>query len=478
MPGLLLGLVALGVAGAVLIPRVLWAGAAERTPMELVRYAEQRLIGHPNLEMLAEPLLQMVRRNEQREPPQGLPTLGKGQQPYALAWPLYDAAGRPQAVSGQRSKAERGAAQVLGSIEALAAAMARAKPGDVLELLPGTYKLTSTLDTRVGGEALRPIVVRAAEPGKVIIESSTLQAFVVSKPFWTFENLELRGTCKDHDACEHAFHIVGGARSTVLLNNMLVDFNSPVKVNGEGDDNPDDGLLQFNTLTNTAPRRTATPVSVLDMVGPSGWTIVDNHVERFVKEGGNSLSYGLCVKGGGHQVRVERNLVVCTPEDAWQPGSRVGISLGCGLTGASYCRGGKGCDAEHTDGLVANNVVAHCNDFGIDLNKARGAVVSHNTLVNTAGIDLRGNSSADTYGNLVEGRERARDQAELTPHGDLVLRRLSEVLTAPESLDLRWRGLPDAMRPTPENGRDFCAKARPIASPPGATIQARCDLPP
>jgi hypothetical protein len=239
--------------------------------------------------------------------------------------------------------------------------------------------------------------------------------------------------------------------------------------------------MQFNTLVGDTPRRADAPVSFVDLVGASGWRIVDNHVERFVKDGSNRISYGVCVKGGGKATRIERNLVICTPENAWQAGSRVGISLGCGATDEAYCREGAGkeggkCAVEQFDGVVSNNVVAHCNDSGIDLNHAQGAVVSQNTLVNTAGIDARRSGTVDTYGNLLEGRNRARDGARLEAHGDLVKRRLDDLINAPMQLDLRWMAPPESLRPTPENPSDFCGQPRPYASPPGATIAARCDL--
>ena len=34
-------------------------------------------------------------------------------------------------------------------------------------------------------------------------------------------------------------------------------------------------------------------------------------------------------------------------------------------------------------GLAANNVVAHCNDAGIDVNRSSQIALAHNTLINT-----------------------------------------------------------------------------------------------
>jgi hypothetical protein len=319
--------------------------------------------------------------------------------------------------------------------------------------------------------------VGAARPGTVELAVSAEVGIRVSEPFWIFENLDWRGSCDSHDACEHAFHVVGRARGTVILNNRMRDFNAHVKINGEAGQWPDDGLLQYSTLSNAAPRRTGNPVSAIDLVGASGWQIVDNHVERIVKDGDNRISYGLCIKGGGQRMDIERNLVVCTPEQVSRPGLRVGISLGCGSTGQSFCRDGR-CEVELHQSIVANNVVAHCNDFGIDLHRTNGATAAHNTVINTEGIDARQPTTrATVVGNLVEGRIRARDGARVEVVDNALARTLDSLLVDPNALDLRWVEATDRSRATPEVERDFCGRQRPPMSPPGATLQPRCDLP-
>ncbi len=474
--GLLLAAAAAVGLSAYLVRSERWSALSERTPMELVRYTERRLIGHPNLQRLFGPMLDTVRRSQEREPPKNLPTLGKGQQPHPLFSIGYDATGRPAASTGQVSSASPGATlRTLSNVNDLAVAMASAMPGHVLELAAGSYALSETLVTGHAGLATQAIVLRAAKPGTVEIVVTAQQGVVVSQPYWVFENLDWRGACARHDECEHAVHVVGRARGTVILNNRIRDFNSPIKINGEGGHWPDDGLLQYTTLTNTAARRTELPVSFIDSVGASGWQFADNLIERTAKDGGNFISYAFCVKGGGQQVRIERNLVQCTPEDVSQPGLRVGISLGCGATGKEYCRDGR-CDVELSNSVVANNVVAHCNDFGIDLHRARNALVAHNTLVNTAGIDARqATTQAVLVGNLLEGRVRARDGARIDVRDNANPGSLDALLAAPNALDLRWNEPSDQTRSTPETERDFCGQRRPPVSPPGATVQPRCD---
>ena len=452
-----------------------WQALRSRQTMELVRYAEFRLLGHPRLESVLLPLLGVLRHRLEREPALPFVDLGKGQQAQGLAPQAFDAAGIPEPVQPlQTAYTPPPATRVVGSVSELAEAMEQAEPGAVLELAPGNYRLDHALFTGHAGEPERPITLRAARPEATLITVATVQAFVVNRPYWVFENLHLRGVCPDDSDCEHAFHVVGAARGTVIRNSLVEDFNAPIKINGEDERWPDDGLLQFNTLSNTAPRRTGNPVTMVDLVAANGWRFVDNRVENFVKAGGNGLSYGMFMKGAGAHGRIERNLVVCTTRGISQPGLRVGLSMGGGGTGASFCRDQR-CQAEHSDGVIANNVVAHCNDVGIDVNRSVRILVAHNTLVNTLGMLVRGRpADMDALDNLVEGGIHTRDGAQVRLKDNLVQSRLDDVLLRPDALDLRWLELPTTLQRSALVRDDFCGRQRPRASPPGATVAATC----
>jgi hypothetical protein len=324
------------------------------------------------------------------------------------------------------------------------------------------------------GTPAQPITLRAARAGSVEITVNAPQGIVVSQPYWVFENLDWQGACEKHDDCEHAIHVVGAARGTVILNNRTSDFNAHLKINGEGGAWPDDGLLQFATQSNSGPRQTRSPVNLVDLVGARGWQFLDNHGSRLLKSLGDRTSYGYCLKGGGGGARIERNLLVCSQHTLSQPGLRVGISLGCGTTAARFCRDER-CEPEDTNSVIANNVVAHCNDFGIDLHRAQGALVAHNTLVNTEGIDLRHRAtSGKVVGNLIEGRLRQRDDARLASEENKVVPDLDLLLAEPLALDFRWLEPSDHARRARETERDFCGQARPPLSPPGATVGPDC----
>ena len=292
----------------------------------------------------------------------------------------------------------------------LRAAIANAQPGEVITLLPGTYRFKErAIDANRPGRDGAPIVVRAARPGSVQVEFEQVEGFRVSAPWWRFENLEIRGVCGDDTYCEHAFHVVGAGRHFAAVNNKIADFNAHFKINGGGEDFPDDGLIESNTLYNTRARKTANPVVPIDLVAASRWTIRTNVIKDFVKLEGNQVSYGGFAKGAGRANVFERNLVWCEDKLRGQPGQRVGLSLGGGGTGAEWCRDRK-CITEQQGGVIRANLVASCSDVGVYLNSAADSRVEDNTLVDTTGIDVRfATSSAQLDGNLVDGPIRTRD---------------------------------------------------------------------
>lgn len=387
----------------------------QRTPGEILRYAEKRLYGHTRLEMVFLPVINFLRPYIERPVTGPFPTLGKGQQEQSLPPQRYDTEGRPipaKLVGASVPTAQpNGERKLLSSMEEIMAAITTAQAGDILEILPGTYAMPRSIRVHRGGQLNHPIMVRASRPGSVIFESGASEGFHLHAPWWIFENLTIRGVCKEHSNCDHAFHIVGKARNIVIRNNRLEDFNAQIKVNGLDGDWPDDGLVQYNTLTNSGKRITGNSVTPVDVVGASRWVVADNFISNFIKAYGNEVSYGVFMKGGGSEGRVERNLVICTTENISQAGKRLGLSLGGGGTDKGSCRDQR-CITEHSKGTIADNVIAHCNDFGIYINSANQSTVNGNTLVNTYGIDVRfATSSAVIKINELDGTIRARDGA-------------------------------------------------------------------
>jgi hypothetical protein len=452
-----------------------------RSPAEVLRQSKVQLIEKDLHNGVLWRVVSSLQAQIERPPPAvPLPTLGKGQQAQSLPPQRYTAAGEPVPVTldakGQfktdsQAEAAGPATQwVVTSGDELARAMASAVAGQVINIKPGNYAaMTVQFVTKNPGTPQQPITVRADKPGAVKLEFGMVEGFHVTQPFWVFENLNILGVCSSDGACEHAFHVVGAAKGTVLRNNRVEDFNAHVKINGEGGLWPDNGLLQFNTLSNSRPRKTKTPVTPVDLVAASAWLLADNHVVNFARAGGNAVSYGLFMKGAGSNGRIERNLIVCTTQDISQPGERLGISFGGGGTDRRACRD-KFCVNEHTGGLAANNIIAHCNDAGLDVNNSIQTLLAHNTLINTAGILTRGTSSEVTASaNLLDGRIRAIDGTRIDANANEVGNLNKRFVEADELLLTRKPTAPGSLAPLPQVPGDFCNAPRPDKTLAGAT---------
>lgn len=361
----------------------------------------------------------------------------------------------------------------VASVDELRRAMAAAAPGDALLLAPGDYELRATLYAERAGSAERPIRVLADQPGSARLRVATTVGFELRAPYWVFEGLDIAGICADHGDCEHAFHIVGDAHHTLLRNNRLHEFNAPVKINGHERDGvlhtPDDGRIDGNSLYNTSVRLTGNAVTLIDAIAVDRWTVRANLIADFVKGGGDNISYGAFFKGAGHGNVFERNLVVCEMNLHPPYGARVGLSFGGGGTGARHCRDGR-CAAEHFDGRIRNNVILHCNDVGVYLNRAARTEVAHNTLYATLGMDARfPETDAQFANNLLDGRIKARDGGRWHGEGNLHLDAagFARRFFAPQDADFRLRdgdGIVAAGVPLPSVADDLCGHAR--ARPP------------
>lgn len=452
-----------------------WAGRSpaalmQITPGEWIRHAKLALAQDALLTKALLPPLEFVQSTIERPPPgDRLSTLGKGQQTRALPLQRYLPTGEPLvAVQAGQDDAPLLATLQVRSAAEFSRALATAKPGQVVEVMPGHYKISELLATGSAGTPLMPITFRASKPGDVIIEFDLVQGIHVTQPYWVFENLTIRGTCGNDAKCEHAFHVVGAARGTVLRNNRLEDFNAHIKINGEGGKWPDHGLVQFNTLTNARPRQTNTPITPVDLVAASDWQVLDNVIRDFASATGDRVSYGVFMKGAGTDGTIARNLIICTSKDISRAGVRVGISWGGGRTDPANCRDGM-CANEYTRGLAANNVIAHCNDAGIDVNGSSQISLSHNTLVNTAGIQVRGHANdIDLHANLLDGRIRSAEDSTVTLNGNEV-GSLKQFFLNPDHLQLGHAATgPVEVAVSQRVSTDFCNRTRESVTRVGA----------
>lgn len=328
----------------------------------------------------------------------------------------YDRQGIPQQTApGRFERSDTDNIVDVNDESSLAKALREAEAGDVITLSPGIYRFSKRrIGLGSGGLPGRPIHLRAEHLGSVQIELDTLEGFFVDKPYWVFENLHIRGTCNSDSKCEHAFHIVGHAAGTTLRNNELIDFNAPIKVNGlfsnKGDQFPDHGLVHNNNIYNTRARRTANPVSLININAANDWVVSANFIADFAKSDGNRISYGAFMKSNSNNGVFERNLVVCHWRLQMDGGIRIGLSFGGGGSAAKTSRQ-RDNNPEHTGGIMRNNIIARCpSDVGIYLNKSAHTQIHNNLLFGTAGIDVRfATSSASIHNNVLDGRIRDRD---------------------------------------------------------------------
>lgn len=442
----------------------------EIAPRSLGPYIERRSLGHNALiegfGSWSNRLLVRLDRGEQL--PFALPPLKLG------ARTAPGQGGNTQAVRDSVT----GQVVFVDSDLAARAAIQVANPGDVITFLPGTYifKGRSVYATRPG-TAAAPITVRAQQAGTVTLLFDLTEGFRVSAPYWVFENLAIKGVCPEHTNCEHAFHVTTQGAHFIARNNVISDFNAHFKINGDGTHYPDRGIIEGNTLSNSSVRQTVNPVTPIDIVGANDWIIRENLISDFIKGDGNRVSYGAFAKGAGRGNRFERNIILCERALRGAPGQRVGLSLGGGGTGSMYCRDRK-CLTEQDGGSIESNLIAFCSDDGIYLNRAAASRVTHNTLVDTAGITVRfAVSSADVEGNLLDSIIRSRDDGVVRATDNVTSAMIRsytgwhavrDLFSDPAALDFAWRAAP----PLREAGNvppiGLCGEARRMPSKYGA----------
>lgn len=367
----------------------------------------------------------------------------------------------------------------------LIAAIDSAQPGDEITLAPGVYTVGQNLNCGTPGTPDSPIKVRSATFGDSLIRFNAVEGFKVSAPHWVFENLDIVGICAVDSSCEHAFHVFGGADFLRIRDCRVRDFNAQLKSNILDGAFPDDAVIERCEFSDTRARNTSNPVTKLDVVGGRRWRVRANLIRDGEKGGGDNISYSAFLKGNSRDGVFERNLVVC--EDATAGGTRLGLSFGGGGTGpGSICEDGT-CTPEHQNGVMRNNVIAHCPaDVGIYLNESAETRIEHNTLITNTGIDVRfAASTATIRNNLVSGQIRNRDGGTSTATANLTgltLATYDAWFVDPAALDLTLvdgSAFVDQGVALASGTPDFCGRLRRSGAPDLGAIEyssaAPCD---
>jgi hypothetical protein len=358
----------------------------------------------------------------------------------------------------------------------------QAKPGDVFAIYPGIYRLPSIVELKANGTAAAPITVRPSTAGKVIIEVPRAIGFKVLGSYWNIEGLEFVGACDTDNACEHAFQIVGDADHITIRNTRMIDFNAAIKGNGtiEADVQqfPDYVTIEDNYIYNRRPRNTGNPVTPIDVVGGRFWQIKHNFIADFAKAGGNHISYAAFLKGNSDNGLFERNLVIC--EWRHQGGVRLGLSFGGGgVTDPRFCQG-KSCKIQHYKGVMRSNIIMNCPaDVGIYLNNAANTKIVNNTILNTAGVDVRFNGSfALLANNIIEGRIKGRDDGRFREVNNVVEEDLDDFFPNLKDFDLSPLEPEDLMRAAEGyEGVDFCSGRQQEQWVGAIAHPAKCNIP-
>lgn len=312
--------------------------------------------------------------------------------------------------------------RIVSDVESLTNALKRAKPGQIIELLPGTYRIPKRVSLRAKGTLDAPIILRSAIPAAAVLRSSIVTLFKVFGSHWQFHGIDFQGI----GSANHALHIVGEATHVVVDGNRFQNFHAAIKINGEGSPRrfPDHGRIIRNVFINDGPRKTRWPVVAIDIVGGDDWLISENFIADIAQgERGRHGSPGF-VKAGASDSVFDRNFVIC--EWRHRGGPRIGLSLGDGGSSPAAfdrrqlgdCK--KNCP-ETINGRMTNNIIINCpHEPGIYLNRAVGGIVANNTIFNAFGIQARFPQTRITIAdNLLTGTVWARDGANVTEHNNI-----------------------------------------------------------
>lgn len=292
----------------------------------------------------------------------------------------------------------------------LSKALRNVSPGQHIILAPGTYSIRSKRlqISKHTPSAQQPITLRALKPGKVTLELDTAEGLYLNQPYWRITGIRFVGKCNNQARCEHAIHVVGDADHIVIEHNEFIDFNAAIKVNKYNNAYPDHGIIQNNHFHFTGPRKVSNPVTPINVDHGNNWLISRNIIRDFIKSGGNKISYGAFIKGGAERGILENNLVICNTKHHRFAGSQVGLSLGGGGMAQQHRRGK--ISAETINAVIRNNIVMHCNDVGLYINKSQKSTINNNLLYHTQGIDIRyPQSDALIENNILSGEIRLRD---------------------------------------------------------------------
>jgi hypothetical protein len=291
-----------------------------------------------------------------------------------LAATLILAAATAPTLSQCDSLPVQGRPVAVNDVGGLEKAVARAKPGDAIELTDGEYRLRRTLEITAPNVSLRS---RSDDPRRVVLRGEGMTtgnigvAVAIGAPGVTVAGVTIR------DVRYHAVQVRGerAASHFTLYNARLLDTGQQL-LKGSFSDNglfAESGLVACSEFAYTT-HAPSDYTDGVDILGTKRWIVRDNRFSniRGPESGRWRAGPAILVWGGAEDTVVERNLVI----DSFR-----GIALG--LRRDSVDPSGTHQPYDHLHGVVRNNVIVNLNpwaDEGIELNGAPGAAVEYNTV--------------------------------------------------------------------------------------------------
>ncbi len=251
-------------------------------------------------------------------------------------------------------------------------AIGQARPGDIIEILPGRYRGTLRFTDGNSGSRDAPIVLRARDgPGSAVIDGRGAN---ITVKFSRARHIEIRHLDITGGGYHGVFFDRGAAHITLDSNRIFdnhrrrpLNSHAEIKGSGSGDprDRPRDIVLRGNEIFHTSHPGGGN-FQGIDCNRCDRFQIIGNHlhdIRRPTEQSHSRFDRGACIqlKSASTGTLIAGNRVARC---------HIGIVFG-----------GEGLETPgHIGGRVVNNVVVDSTEIGIAVVNVDGGRVDHNTL--------------------------------------------------------------------------------------------------
>jgi hypothetical protein len=259
-----------------------------------------------------------------------------------------------------------------GGTPGLAEALAGARPGDIIELAPGTHlNTTGNLVLRTSGTVAEWIAIRGAAGSRPVIDLEGLGEFRISASNVLLENVAIV------DGSGNNLHIAPEESSVfqVVVRDVVISAlrdgpGAAIKLNRNNAFAAGVSSVYIEDSDLSQARANA----VVDGVGVSRVVVRDSFIHD--NEPG---SHGIFFKGGSEGILIEGNLISGIRQNA---ALQLGGNTGFGFFNPAWP------DWEGVAQVARNNIIADFDDSAIEVRGVWGAKVHHNTIVGQSGFAI------------------------------------------------------------------------------------------